>query len=52
MPKKVESAAAVPVPDDTIFELRRLFLEKLEREGDTVPGEPICRVTMIRSIRQ
>lgn len=35
MPKKAET---VFVPDDKINELRRMFLEKLDREGDKVSG--------------
>lgn len=36
MSKKPETLV---VPDDKIFELRRMFLEKLERDGGKVPGK-------------
>lgn len=38
MPKKVEIMA---VPDDKIVELRQLFLDKYDREGDKIPGRKL-----------
>lgn len=39
MGKKPET---IVVPDDKIIELRRMFQEKMERDGGSVPGEWPC----------